>query len=50
MRAAILRYVLACMLTILCVGCRAGDPVGPEPALRETAPAGDPCNPNLSPC
>lgn len=50
MRASSLRYVFACMLTILSVGCRAADPVGPEAVERETAPAGDPCDPNLSPC
>lgn len=50
MRAASLRYVLACMVTILSVGCRAAEPVGPETGERPAAPAGDPCDPSLSPC
>lgn len=50
MRAASLRYVCACILTLLSVACSAADPVGPAPAEREPAPAGDPCDPILSPC
>lgn len=50
MRAVSQLYVLACILTLLIVGCRAGSPVGPDPAEREAAPSGDPCYPNVTPC
>lgn len=50
MRAASQLYVFACILTLLVVGCRAGDPVGPETARREAAVSDDPCYPDLTPC
>lgn len=50
MRAASQLYVFACILTLLIVGCSAGDPVGPGVVEREAAPSDDPCYPNTTPC
>jgi len=43
-------YVFACILTLLTVGCSAGDPVGPAAVEREAALSDDPCFPNATPC
>lgn len=50
MRAASQLCVFACILTLLVVGCSAGEPVGPGGVEREAAPSGDPCYPNTTPC
>ena len=49
MRASPQLCVFACILTLVVVGCRTSDPVGPE-VQREAALAEDPCYPNMTPC
>ena len=49
MRVVSQLYVFACILTLLTVGCSAGDPVGPEAVEREAALSDDPCFPNATP-
>ena len=43
-------YVCACILTLLTVGCSAGDLIGPEAVEREAALSDYPCFPNATPC
>lgn len=50
MRAASQLCVLVWILTLLVVGCSDRGPVAPESTVREVAPSGDNCDPNLTPC
>ena len=50
MRVASQLYVFACILTLLTVGCSAGEPVGPGDIEREEAPSDDPRLPHATPC